>query len=68
MSAPTEEEQVDAIATSVESGVSEVTVDNTTVKEHNLKDRIEAAKVVSANRSGRGRGFRMHRVIPPGAV
>lgn len=68
MSAPTEEEQVEAIATSTEAGVSEVTVDNTTVKEHSLKDRIEAAKFAAANKARRSSGIRMVRIIPPGAV
>lgn len=68
MSAPTEEEQVEAIATSVESGVAEVTVDNTTVKEHKLADRIEAAKFAAANKARRSSGIRMVRIIPPGSV
>ena len=68
MSAPTGEEQADAIAASVESGIAETTVDNTTVKEHKLTDRIEAAKFAAANRRGRGTGIRMVRIIPPGSV
>lgn len=49
-------------------GPSEASVDGQTVKQHSLRDQIEADRYVSAKRAVKQKlGIRMTRVVPPGA-
>jgi hypothetical protein len=65
----TTDEQLDAIAESVSDGVKSAEADGQKVERLPLKDRIEAAKFLAAQQSGRRRKtVRLIRCLPPGAA
>lgn len=68
MAETTEEEQLDAIAESVADGVKLVEVDGQKVEQLSLRDRIEAAKFLAAQKRRGKPAVRMTRIIPPGAA
>jgi hypothetical protein len=49
-------------------GPAEAKGDSVAVRQHDLKDQVEADRYLASKRAMRqGRGFRVTRVVPPGA-
>lgn len=60
-------DNLDAAIVEAATGPKSVTVDGQTVQSHDLKQLIDADRYLASKKAARGPGFRITKLVPPGA-